>query len=155
MVRQRIRDSKPLSHRQFRSLLRRCFRPGDAAFVLHLAECQRCRDRAAKLLAPEEATAQGDSLRSSPPPELDLLLTLVRGGYLLQLANQPAPPGDLHPAELQEFLESLSSQQAELIRHLLDCQSCQQTTAKSLAPQDRPSTRQTAEPSSLLAPVAQ
>ena len=43
--------SRDLSPRERRSHLK-SFGPADAAFVLHLAQCERCRGLAASLLAP-------------------------------------------------------------------------------------------------------
>ncbi len=46
-----LRRSRDLTPRERREELQR-FSPADAAFVLHLAECERCREQAARILGP-------------------------------------------------------------------------------------------------------
>jgi hypothetical protein len=135
MARERSTSNRDLTHRQFRSRLR-TFRPADAAFVLHLAGCERCR-RLVPRFAPLDETAQpiGDFLGSLAPLERDIVLDLTRGGYLFSLADQAfTSQDDLPPAELRSFLDSLRPEQMEAIRHLVDCESCRKAAAKSLAP---------------------
>ena len=101
----------------------RSFGPTDAAFVLHLSECERCRGHAAKLLGPGEETTTGG----------DILRHLTRGSYLLALADEDQQK-DLPVIELQKFLQALSSEQAAFIGHLLECERCRQAVAKALKP---------------------
>jgi hypothetical protein len=139
MAAERSRSSNGLSHRQFRSNL--CsFRPAEAAFVLHLARCQQCRGVASRLLGFDGADpAPGDFPGGLDPVERDILLDLTRGGFLLSLVEAAfSARNDLPPTELRRFLEALSPEQLALIRHLLDCESCRKTAAKTLAPKDRP-----------------
>ncbi len=126
--------SRSSKHRQFRSNLR-SFRPAEAAFVLHLCQCEGCRKLAARLLDPEATAPVGDYLGSLSPLERDFILDLTRGGYLLGLVgNARASEDDLPPGELRNFLLSLQPQQSALIRHLLVCQSCRDVAAKTLVP---------------------
>ena len=137
MATESSRSSNGLSHRQFRSRLR-SFRPAEAAFVLHLACCQQCRGVASRLLDDGADPAPGDCPGGLDPVERDILLDLTRGGFLLSLAEAAfSARDDLPPTELRRFLKALSPEQLALIRHLLDCESCRKTAAKTLAPQDR------------------
>lgn len=116
--------SRDLTPRERRTRLR-SFDPTGAAFVLHLAECERCRGHARKLLGSGEETAAGG-----------IMLHLTRAGYLLSLIGEE-PKDDLPLIELQKFLRSLSSEQTSFIRHLLECERCRQAVAKTLKPQSR------------------
>jgi hypothetical protein len=113
--------SRDLTPRERKARLR-TFDPTDAAFVLHLAECEQCRGHAGKLLGPGEETEGGD-----------IMLHLTRGGYLLSLAGS-APEDDLPLIELQKFLQALSSEQVAFIRHLLACERCRRAVEKILKP---------------------
>ena len=57
-------SKKDLKPRERKAELQR-FSPADAAFVFHLAECERCRRQAGRLLAGEEAR-RAEALRCSP-----------------------------------------------------------------------------------------
>lgn len=133
----RSRTSKGSTHPKLRSHLR-TFRPADAAFVFHLTQCQRCRNLAERLVAPDETASIDSFLASLSPIERDFVLDLTRGGYLLSMAQAPEPQNDLSPMELQAFLESLRPEQAKFIRHLLGCPGCQGEAARALAPRDQP-----------------
>lgn len=109
----------------------RSFAPADAAFVLHLMQCERCRRHAGKLLVPCTRTAS--VLPDLSPEELEILRHLVRVGYLLSEAGGE-PTDDLPLAELQKFLQALSPEQSEFIGHLLDCEPCRQAVEKILNP---------------------
>jgi hypothetical protein len=65
--------------------------------------------------------------------ELDIILHLTRGGYLLALPDD-APQDDLPLVELQKFLQALSPEQATFIGHLLGCERCRRAVAKTLKP---------------------
>jgi len=135
MDRDRSKRSKDLTHRQFRSLLGSSFRPAEAAFVLHLAQCERCRSLAARQIAPDASAQVGDYLGNLSPLERDFVLDLTRGSYLLGLVDKTFDSqGDLPPGELRRFLGSLRPEQSELIGHLLSCRGCRATAAKTLAP---------------------
>lgn len=130
----RLKSTKDLSHRQLHSLLR-TFRPADAAFVLHLAQCERCRGVAPRLLPEANSSADGGYLESLSSLERDFVRELTRGSYLLTLADRRvASQDDVSPLELREFLESLGPEQTALIRHLLACQTCRDIATKTLAP---------------------
>jgi hypothetical protein len=131
MSREQSRSSnRDLTPRERKARLQ-SFGPTGAAFVFHLAECERCRRHAGRLLGPGEETASGAPGFS--PEELDILLHLTRGGYLLALADE-APEDDLPLIELQKFLQALSPEQAAFIGHLLGCERCRQAVAKTLKP---------------------
>lgn len=131
------RKSRDLTPRERREELQR-FSPADAAFVLHLAECDRCRGHAGKLLEPgAEAAGDGPGLSSD---ERDIMLHLTRGAYLLSLRDE-APQADLPRSELQRFVQSLAPGQAAFIGHLLGCERCRQAVAKALKPPAVPPAR--------------
>ncbi len=123
-------SNRDLTPRERKARLR-SFGPTGAAFVLHLAECDRCRRHAAILLEPDEEATSGAPGVSSD--ERDIMLHLTRGGYLLSLAGD-APEDDLPLVELQKFLRSLAPEQAAFIGHLLGCERCRQAVAKTLKP---------------------
>jgi hypothetical protein len=131
MGREQSRSSnRDLTPRERKAGLR-SFSPTGAAFVLHLAACERCRRHAGRLLGPGEETAGG--VPGFSPEERDIILHLARGGYLLALAGE-APEDDLPPVELQKFLHALSPGQAAFIGHLLGCERCRRAVAKTLKP---------------------
>jgi hypothetical protein len=131
MGREQSRSSnRDLTPRERKARLR-SFNPTGAAFVLHLAECERCRRHAAKLLGPGEDTASG--VPGFSTDERDIILHLTRGGYLLSLSDD-APQDDLPLVELQKFLRSLSPEQTAFIGHLLGCERCRGAVAKTLKP---------------------
>ena len=117
--------SRKISHRQAISRLR-SFRPADAAFVLHLTRCERCRDLTDRLLSPQETLA-------------GLIFSLV-----LQASMLIAPQGHLPQTELQNFLQSLREDQTEGVRHLLTCERCRKAADKALSPHDLPSSDEAA-----------
>jgi hypothetical protein len=132
------RRSRDLTPRERRAELQR-FSPADAAFVAHLTGCDRCREHAARLLIGEEAAPKDGSSRL-PPFVREVMLHLMRAGYLLALADD-APQDDLPLSELQKFLQSLSSEQAAFIGHLLGCERCLQAAARTLKPRPVPPPR--------------
>ena len=154
MSTERSRSGDGFTHRQFRSRLR-SFRPAEAAFVLHLARCERCRGIASKLLDLDgAASAPGECSGGLDPVERDILLDLTRGSFLLSLSEAAiSTRDDLPPAELRSFLKALSPEQLAVIRHLLDCESCRKGAAKILAPQDRRPARPSEESNLSLALV--
>jgi hypothetical protein len=130
MTREGSTKSEDPIHRQFTSFLGR-LRPTDAAFVLHLARCERCRTLA------EEFLPVGAAVLA---PEREFILDLA--GSLFGLVDRMVPQDDLSPTELRSFLRSLEPQQTRLIRHLLACPRCREMAARILAPQDsRPAQR--------------
>lgn len=105
---------RDLTPREIKSGLR-TLRPADAAFVLHLARCERCRSSAARLFTFDEEIAA------------------IRRSYWLAV-TEDTPQDDLPPFELMRFLDALSPGKADLIRHLLGCEQCRRAAAKILAP---------------------
>lgn len=134
MARQKPMSSEEIPHPRFLRRLR-SLRPADAAFVFHLTGCERCRRVSSRFLAFDRATAEGDDQGLSAV-ERDIFLDLTRGGYLFSLVDAELSD-DLPPSELRRFLQALSPEHVELIRHLLDCANCRRSAAKILAPQDR------------------
>jgi hypothetical protein len=132
------RSSKNLTPRQLRSLLG-SFRPSEAAFVLHLAHCERCRGLTERFLASEETIPSAGYFASLSSLERDFILELTRGGLLLSLATYTpaAQQEDLPITELRSFLESLQPEQDELIRHILISPESRRLAAKALAPKGR------------------
>lgn len=116
----------------------RTLSPTEAAFVLHLAQCQRCRDLAQRILSGEEQLSQKPVLvEGLSTEERDLFLSLVKAAYLTSLVlADPSPQTDLPPNELRGFLRSLPDDQATIVRHLLRCESCQVAAARLLSPTD-------------------
>ena len=109
----------------------RSMAPADAAFVLHLMQCERCRRHAGMLLGLfAKATDEASDLFAE---EQDILRRLIHAGYLLSQTGAE-PQGDLPLAELQKFLQALSPEQAGFIGHLLDCEPCRQAVEKTLKP---------------------
>jgi hypothetical protein len=129
------RRSRDLTPRERRDQLRR-FSPTDAAFVAHLSQCERCRGHAARLLRGGEAASQS-GVSGLTPVERDIMFHLTRGSYLLALGDD-RPEADLPLAELQKFLDSLSSEQAGFVSHLLHCERCLQAASRLLQPHSSP-----------------
>jgi len=130
-------DRADLTPRQLRTALR-SFRPTDAAFVFHLAQCQTCQALAKRLL-PRTRIA-----KELNPLERDFVSTLACLEYFSfigQTADEFASPKDLPPGELQRFLEGLDHKQSAFITHLVDCLRCQVATAEQLAPKPTDSSR--------------
>ena len=72
---------RDLTPREIKSGLR-AFRPADAAFVLHLAECERCRSSAARLFTFDEEIA---AIRRSTDVELEVF---VHGALCIAYSGQ-------------------------------------------------------------------
>lgn len=132
MNRETSKSSREFSPRRFRAVLR-TFRPADAAFVLHLSQCRRCRELTPKLL---ELEVTHPSLRGylEALPSIGSLLDLSRGGHLFALAQATPTQGDLPPSELRGFLRSLRPEQLELVQDLLASSGYQELAAGTLAP---------------------
>jgi hypothetical protein len=128
-----MKRRRDLPLREIRSRLQ-AFGPTDAAFVLHLVQCERCRGYAARLFALDEETSRiRDLLTSLTPIERDLVLHLTRGGFWLVLTAD-TPEDDLSPLHLWKFLDSLAPEAAAFLGHLLGCERCREAAAKILSP---------------------
>lgn len=115
----------------------RTFRPAAAAFVHHLAVCERCRRVAGFILAPVGSAEDLSPFEHAFATSLSRLhfitgLRSLDGVCTASSAVQGA--ADLPLSELLLFLEALDDAQTSLVHHLITCGRCRRVAARALAP---------------------